>query len=82
MPVWDNRQILRLKQKYVNRLGPRGNPEPAKVFELLRELRQGHKGKGMVKGSPSEYELTGIKLLLQWVGESGLPAANGITTLG
>ncbi len=75
MPVWDNKQIVRLKQKYVNRLSPNGNREPARVFELLRELRRGHKGKGMAKGSPSEYELTGIKILLQGVAGSGLHEA-------
>jgi hypothetical protein len=64
MPVWDNTQISRLKEKYVNRLGGNGEREPATVFELLREVRKGHRGKGETKGSPSEYELTGIKILL------------------
>ena len=64
MPVWDNKQIIRLKEKYVNRLGWNGEREPATVFELLRELRRGHRGKGELKGSPSEYELTRIKILL------------------
>jgi hypothetical protein len=65
MPVWDNTQIVRLKRKYVSRLGPDGEREPARVFELLRELKRGHRGKGELKGSPSEYELTGIRILLQ-----------------
>jgi len=64
MPVWDNTQIVRLKRKYVSRLGPDGKREPARVFELLRELKRGHRGKGELKGSPSEYELTGIRILL------------------
>jgi hypothetical protein len=71
MPVWDNKQILRLKQKYVNRLGPHGQRQPATVFELLRELRRGHRGKREIQGSPSEYELTGIKALLQAGAEPG-----------
>ncbi len=48
----------------MNRLGGNGEREPATVFELLREVRKGHRGKGETKGSPSEYELTGIKILL------------------
>jgi hypothetical protein len=64
MPVWDNTQIVRLKQKYVDRLGLKGEREPATVFELLREQSKGYRGKGRAKGDPSEYELTGIKILL------------------
>ena len=71
MPVWDNTQISRLKDKYVNRLGGNGEHLPATVFELFRELRRGHRGKGETKGSPSEYELTGIEILLSAGAGSG-----------
>ena len=77
MPVWDNKQIIRLKEKYVNRLGWNGEREPATVFELLREVRKCHRGKAETKGSPSEYELTGIKILLSAGAGSGAAGHDG-----
>ncbi|MGO9596497.1 MAG: hypothetical protein ACLP7Q_00570 [Isosphaeraceae bacterium] len=74
MPVWDNTQIVRLKRKFVSRLGPDGEREPVRVFELIRELKRGHRGKGEFKGSPSEYQLTGIRILLQAGAGSGTGA--------
>ena len=59
MPVWDNRQIQRLKDKYITRPG-----RPATVFELMREVRKGERKLGEKVGVPSEYEPTGILLFL------------------
>jgi len=56
---WDNQQMERLKRKYISR------PEkPATRFELLRMTRRGCPRRGREPAIPSEYEATGIAVLL------------------
>jgi serine/threonine protein kinase len=43
-----------------------GEGKLAKTFELLREVRKGRRRTGQQPASPSEYEATGIKLLLEF----------------
>lgn len=57
---WDNRQMDRLKGKYITRPS-----KPASRFELLRTIRTGRAGRGQQAGTPSEYEASGIELLLE-----------------
>ena len=57
---WDDRQLARLKLKYITRPGV-----PARVFELIREIAKGHKVRNGNPGSPSEYEATGIRAFLK-----------------
>jgi hypothetical protein len=54
-----NSQMDRLKSEYISRPG-----RPATRMELLRETRRGRRGRGESVGTPSEYEATGIELLL------------------
>jgi hypothetical protein len=58
---WDNQQIERLKRKFIARPG---DGKVASRFELLRETVKGGKQKGRRTGVPSEYESTGMELLL------------------
>jgi hypothetical protein len=58
---WDNKQIERLKRKYISRPD---DDKPAARFELLREVRKGHKQPGGPAGTPSSYQATGIRQLL------------------
>lgn len=60
MRGWDDRQLDRLKAKYVTRPGA-----PAKVLELTREIRKGQPGRNGNPGTPSEYEATGIRAFLK-----------------
>lgn len=61
---WDNKQFDRLKAKYVSRLDARGTRQAASRFELLREVVKGCPPSKVGRGTPSEYEPTGIELLL------------------
>jgi hypothetical protein len=71
MPVWDNRQIQRLKDKYITRPG-----RAATVFELMREVRKGERKLGEKVGVPSEYEPTGILLFLDPIALAASPEVN------
>lgn len=57
---WDNKQMDRLKAKYISRPG-----KPAARYELLRRVDPGAPPKGSVPGTPSMYETTGIEPLLK-----------------
>jgi hypothetical protein len=68
---WCDTQIDRLKLKYITRPG-----KPAERFELLREIAKGHRKRGQAPGVPSEYAMTGLRLLVD-----PDPAAAGGTSL-
>jgi hypothetical protein len=56
---WDNKQMERLKSKYISR------PEkPATRFELLAMIQAGQRSHAGHGGTPSQYESTGIERLL------------------
>lgn len=57
---WDNSQMERLKSKYFARPN-----KPAGRFELVKSISTGQRGIKGSPGSPSEYETTGIELLLK-----------------
>jgi hypothetical protein len=61
---WNKEQIRRLKDKYVTRDG-----KPTKRFALLRETLKGERRRGQEVGYPSEYEASGIELLLKRTAE-------------
>ena len=61
LPVWENSQIARLKEKYIGRLRTDGQHDSASRFELFREVVKGQRARGKDKGTPSIFEPTGIE---------------------
>jgi hypothetical protein len=54
-------EFERLKRRYVSRPG---DGKPATRFELLREVVKGKRGPAGQSGTPSEYQPTGLRFLL------------------
>jgi hypothetical protein len=62
---WCDKQMDRLKAKYIWRPGVGGGPDrPALRFELLRVVETGRPARGGRPATPSVYQTTGIEALL------------------